>query len=133
MPYWLSTAHWHLQFPQTAVCRRDVNVQIIKGKYDPQTDLCYCPSWSGPNKSGRPNKKDEKRKRGVMDHIEKAGMIKKRKKRMFCQICQKFNHVTKDCYKNSHNLNIPVGAEVDNDLLDVDGDGNTNDGQVGKV
>jgi hypothetical protein len=133
MQFWLSTAHWRLQFPQMAVCRGDVNVQIIKGNYAPQTDLRYCPSWSGPNESGRPNKKEEKRKSGVMDHIEKARTIKNREKRMFCQICQKFNHVTKDCYKNNRNLNFPLGAVVNNDLLGVDGDDNANDGQVGKV
>ena len=57
----------------------DINVLIIKGKYDAQCDVCYCTSWSGPNKLGRPSKKDGKRKHRVMDHIEKVGMKKKEK------------------------------------------------------
>ena len=51
---------------------------------------------------------------------------------MFCQICQKFNHVTKDCYKNNRN-NFPVGAVANNGLLGGDGEDNAIDGQVGKV
>ena len=111
----------------------------MKGKYDPNNDLRYCPSWSGPNKSGRPSKNDGKRKPGVMDAIEKAGK-KKRKKRMFCDLCQKFNHVTKDCYKNNRNIvhqalpNVPIQALQDHhDLMGVDGDIADNDGQTGQV
>ena len=76
MPYWLTTAHWHLQFPQTIVCCGDINVNIIKGKYQAQNDVCYCPTWSGPNKSGRPGKAAGIWKPGLMDHIEKARMRK---------------------------------------------------------
>jgi hypothetical protein len=137
MPYWFSTAHWHLQFHQTVVCRDDINIPIVKGKYDPHNDVCYCPSWSGANKSRRPSKSDGKRKPGVMDAIKKAGR-KKRKKRMFCDLCQKFNHVTKDCYKNNPTLpalpNLPVQAlEENNDLVGADGDMEANDGQIGQV
>ncbi len=111
----------------------------MKGKYDPNNDVCYCPSWLGANKSGRPSKNDGKRKPGVMDAIEKA-VKKKRKKRMFCALCQKFNHVTKDCYKNHPRIipqalpNLPIPANEGNtDLIGADGDMAANDGQTGQV
>ena len=67
-----------------------------------------------------------------MDHIKKAGMKKKRKKQMFCEICLKFNHVTKDCYKNNPNLPLLV-AENNNDILGMDRDAEANNGQIGQV
>ena len=81
---------------------------------------------------GRPSKKDGKRKHGVMDHIEKVGMKKKRKKQMCCKICQKFNHVTKDCYKNNLNHDLPV-ADVNNNLLGVGGADDARYSQIGKI
>ena len=110
----------------------DINVLIIKGKYDAQCDVCYCTSWSGPNKLGRPSKKDGKRKHGVMDHIEKVGMKKKRKKQMCCKICQKFNHITKECYKNNLNQDLPV-ADVNNNLLGAGIADDARDSQIGKI
>ena len=74
-----------------------------------------------------------------MDAIEKSGK-KKRKKRMFCALCQKFNHVTKDCYKNNPRIiqqalpHLPIPADVgNNDLMGADGDTAANDGQTGQV
>ena len=128
MPYWLTTAHWRLQFPQTVVCRGDININIIKGKYQADNDIRYCPSWSGPNKSGRPSKSAGKRKPGLMDHIEKAGMKKPRKKRMYCSICQKFNHMTKNCYKNNVVNPVMMMAAAAND-----GNGDVVEGQEGRV
>ncbi len=59
---------------------------------------------------------------------------------MFCELYQKFNHITKDCYKNNPNLtlpalpNLPVPAlEENNDLMDADGAAEANDGQIGQV
>ncbi len=37
-----------------------------------------------------------------MDAIENAS--RKRKKKMWCNICHKFNHNTRDCFKNPSNL-----------------------------
>ena len=37
-----------------------------------------------------------------MDHVEESAKKKrKRKSRMFCKICQRFNHNTEACWKNS--------------------------------
>ena len=71
-------------------------------------------SWGG--KKGRP-KKDERRKT-IMDHIkESAKKKRKRVNRMYCSICEKFNHNTKDCFKNqvegvSGGINIDLGATI---------------------
>ncbi len=43
-----------------------------------------------------------------MDHIEESAKKKrKRTNRMFCSLCEKFNHNTKNCYKNKVD-----GAEI---------------------
>ena len=101
MPYWLTTAHWRLQFPENSVSRGNITISAIKSKYSPDDMICYCPDWSAPKKAGRP-KKDAGRKPGVMDAIENAS--RKRKKKMWCNICHKFNHNTRDCFKNPSNL-----------------------------
>ena len=67
-----------------------------------------------------------------MDHIEKAGMKKKRKKRMFCEICQKFNHVTKNCYKNNQNQ-VQQMVDLGNDPLVADGEVGARDGEIGII
>ena len=78
--------------------------------------LRYCPAWSAAAKKGRP-KKDERRKT-IMDHIkESAKKKRKRVNRMYCSICEKFNHNTKDCFKNQvegvlGGINIDLGATI---------------------
>ena len=53
-----------------------------------------------------------------MDHIEESAKKKrKRTNRMYCSICEKFNHNTKDCYKKqvegvSGGINFDLGAEI---------------------
>ena len=53
-----------------------------------------------------------------MDHIEESTKKKrKRTNQMFCSICEKFNHNTKDCYKKqvegvSGDINFDWGAEI---------------------
>ena len=53
-----------------------------------------------------------------MDHIEESAKKKrKRTNRMYCSICEKFNHNTKDCYKKqvegvSDDINFDLGAEI---------------------
>ena len=100
MPHWYSTAWWRRQFPEDSVCRGDISVKSVKKKYPADDTLKYCPDWAAPRKSGRP-KKDEKRKRGVMDAV-----AKRRRKFLWCDICHKFNHNTRDCYKNEDNWSI---------------------------
>ena len=98
MPSWLSTSVWRSQFPEDSVCRGDISIQSVKNKYPPDDTLRYSPDWAAPKKAGRP-KKDAKRKLGVMDEV-----ARKRKKTLWCEICHKFNHNTRDCFKNPSNL-----------------------------
>jgi len=49
-----------------------------------------------------------------MDHIASAGK-RKRKKRMLCTICQKFNHNTADCCKNKSKRQKKTGSNSNND------------------
>ncbi len=56
MPYWWSMAHWRCQFPIDTVVNTNLTMTMIKGKFDPHHDVCYCPDWSAPNKAGAPKK-----------------------------------------------------------------------------
>ena len=53
-----------------------------------------------------------------MDHTEESAKKKrKRTNQMYCSICEKFNHTTKDCYKKqvqgvSGDINVDWGAEI---------------------
>ena len=53
-----------------------------------------------------------------MDHIEESAKKKcKRTNRMFCSICETFNHNTKVCYKHhvagvSGDINYDLGAKI---------------------
>jgi hypothetical protein len=100
MPHWYSTEWWRRQFSEDSVCRGDVSIKSVKNKYPANDTLKYCPDWAAPRKSGHP-KKDEKRKRGVRDAV-----AKRRRKLLWCDICHKFNHNTRDCYNNEDNWSI---------------------------
>jgi hypothetical protein len=121
MPYWWRTDHWRTQFPQDVTCIGSVNLRLIMSKYNPEGDIRYFPDWLAPNKAGRPKK--NQRKIGVADHI--ANMPKKRRKRMFCTFCQKFNHNDIDCFQN------PINARAQDDEPEA-ADMNV-DGQAGWV
>ena len=59
-----------------------------------------------------------------MDHI-KVASNKKRKRRvkMFCKICEKWNHTTLQCFKNPYNCKLDKTIEaVDEKWDDEDGD-----------
>ena len=83
--------------------------------YTPDDSLrcTTMPEFLAPNKSGRPKKKNA-RKMGIMDHIASAGK-RKRKKRMFCLKCQKFNHDTAVCWKNKSKRQKKTGSNSNND------------------
>jgi len=134
MPLWWTTEQWRNQYPKDAAMRCDVDMTSIKRKFSPDNTLRYCPAWSAPGKKGRP-KKDARRK-GIMDHIQDSGKKKrKRTNRMYCSICQKYNHNTADCIKNPLNKlsTQPDDNEVEVvDLLQSKSDGD-DDGQEGKV
>ena len=121
MPHWLSTTTWRNQFPEDSVCRGDVSIMSVKNKYPSNDLLRYCPQWATPKKAGRP-KKDAKRAKGVMVMVVKN----KRRKVMWCEICHKFNHNTRDCFKNPANLQLALA----NYLGAVE---NYEEGKVGEV
>ena len=130
MPSWLSTSIWRSQFPEDSRCRGDVSIQSVKNKHQADDQIRYAPDWSAPKKAGRP-KKDAKRKPGVMDEV-----ARKRKKTLWCEICHKFNHNTRDCFKNPSNLPtieyslLPEVTENLNLMGDVDDDGGMKIGAV---
>ncbi len=74
-------------------------MRLVMSKYNPEEDIRYCPDWLAANKTGRPKK--NQRALGVTNHIQSK--TKKRKKKMLCSICNKFNHNTVDCYQNPNN------------------------------
>jgi len=51
---------------------------------------------------------------GVMDHIASAGK-RKRKNRLFCSKCHKFNHNTADCWNNNIKRQKKTGSNSNND------------------
>jgi hypothetical protein len=116
MPLWWTTAQWRNQFPIEATMRSDISMNAIKTRHARDELLRYCPVWSAAAKKGRP-KKHERRK-SIMDHIEESAKKKrKRTKRMYCSICEKFNHNTKDCYKKqvegvSGDINFDLSAQI---------------------
>jgi hypothetical protein len=101
MPYWLSSTTWHKQFPEDCDCRSDISIMSVKNKYQGNDLIHYCPQWAVPKKAGHP-KKDAKRSKGVMDIVAQN----KRRKIMWCEICHKFNHNTRDCFKNPANFQL---------------------------
>ena len=85
----------------------------IKATHHPDDKLRYCPGFVSVKK-GRPKKND--RKMSVMDHIEEAANKKrKRRKKMFCKICHKFNHDTTECFKNPQNQ-LKCAGEMNGDF-----------------
>ncbi len=99
-------------------CRADIVISTIKDKYTPDKTLCYCPAWMAAKKKGR--SKGNVRKKSVMDHVaESAKKKRKRRARMFCKICQKFNHNTEDCRKNTKNKGGNNDNEDGLDVLDM--------------
>jgi len=109
MPYWLTTAHWRAQYPLELDCKANVTIASFKESHSPDVSLHYCPSWVGSKKKGRP--KSGGREKSVTDHVRESGKkSRNRRVRMFCTLCQKFNHDTKDCFKN------PLNNMGDNDV-----------------
>jgi hypothetical protein len=68
----------------------------------PDNKIMYCPSWSAPNKVGRP--KNNERRKSV---LEMAGVMKVTKKpkltMRFCQLCHKSSHATNECWELEKN------------------------------
>jgi len=105
MPYWWRTEQWQLQFPDDVTAECNVSMETIQEDGTPNTNVKYCPSWSGPNKAGRPKKNE--RKKSV---LEKAGVRKATKTRnvimKFCQICHRSSHVANHCWELEKNADV---------------------------
>ena len=130
MPFWLSTTHWRKQYPENVSCNGTVNIRLVMSKYNPEDNIRYCPDWLAPKKAGRPKKNH--RELGVSDHVESGA--KKRKKKMFCKLCHKFNHDTIDCYRNPNNARNDQGIpEHDDGQPFGSGEGGGRDGDTGVV
>ena len=102
MPYWWTTAHWRAQYADGVECRADIDIGTIKNQHTPDKRLCHCPAWTAGKKKGRPKK--NVREKSIMDHIQESAKKKrKRKDRMWCEICHRFNHNTDACKKITTN------------------------------
>ncbi len=103
MPYWWRTDHWQLQLQKDITAECNISIETIREDGKPNSNIRYCPSWSAPNKSGRP-KKNERRK----SVLEKAGVMKVTKKpklmMRFCQVCHKGSHVANECWELAKNV-----------------------------
>ena len=78
MPFWHTRAQWQLQFPKDELFKADITWANIKKTADANEHIRYCPTWSAPNKKGRP--KNNVRKLGISDHIKQAGAKRRKKK-----------------------------------------------------
>ncbi len=115
MPYWLTSAHWKAQYTADVNCRTDVLMNAIKATSNPEDDLCYCPAWTAGKKKGWPKKNICQK--SVVDLIEKSSNNKcKLRRMMFCNICQKFNHTTADCFKNPANQLQIIGEAMESEV-----------------
>ena len=105
MPYWWRTDHWRLQFPRDVMAECNISIETIREDGIANPNIRYCPSWSAPNKSGRPKKND--RRKSV---LEKAGVTKVAKKpklmMRFCQVCHKGSHVANECWELAKNAEL---------------------------
>jgi hypothetical protein len=117
MPYWWRTDQWQLQLQKDVTAECNISIETIREDGKPDSNIRYCPSWSAPNKSGRP-KKNERRK----SVLEKAGVMKVTKKpkimMRFCQVCHKGSHVANECWELPKNAEKrPVGWQSELDKL----------------
>ena len=79
-------------------CPTIESIQAVRETSTKDELLRNCPLWTAARKKGRP--KENEREKSVADHIAESGKKRKRKKRLFCRICHKFDHNTNDCFKN---------------------------------
>ena len=100
MPFWWTTTQWQEQFPLDVRAQFYTNMDVIRDTYKADDSMRYCPSWSAPNKAGRPSKGKR-----MLSVLEKAQGKKKKPKPLtrFCQICRGFSHQTIDCWHQERN------------------------------
>jgi hypothetical protein len=113
IPGCMTKAFWKEQYAQIVQCHAASMSDIkVNYNYTPDDSLRCMPEVLAPNKTGYPKKNAHCK--GVTDHIESAGK-RKRKKKMFCTICQKFNHKTADCWMNKSKRQEKTGSNSNND------------------
>jgi hypothetical protein len=125
MPYFWSTAHWQTQYSLDVDCKTDISIKGVKATAFKNKKLRYCPDWSASNKPGHPKKSDK-----VLTLTEKmvlasSGKKRKRRVKLFCKICEKFNHTTAECFKN------PINRKLDETLVTVAAASEDEDGDEG--
>ncbi len=83
-----------------------MSIKSVKATARHDEKLQYCPDWSARDKTGRPKKSDKIMT--LTDKMKLASSSKKRKhqNKLYCNICEKFNHNTAQCYKNPMNRNL---------------------------
>ena len=110
MPYWWTTEHWQQQYLMEVNCRTDISLKTLKTMSNADDMLRYCPAWMAPKKAGRP--KANVREKSLNDLIKESAKKKRnRRTKMFCKICEKFNHNTVDCYNNPANKKRKIAKQ----------------------
>jgi hypothetical protein len=118
MPHYWTTALWKIQYAEDIVANTNINISSVIAKYRPNEKLKYCPDWSMGKKRGRSKKRETQitvMERGAASSHKK----RKRRVKMWCEICEKWNHTTLQCWKNPGNY---VNRELEtslNAILDV--------------
>jgi hypothetical protein len=94
------TTQWQEQFPQDVRAQIYTNMDVIRDTYKADDSMRYCPSWSAPNKAGRPSKGKRK-----LSALEMAQGKEKKPKPLtrFYQICRGFSHQTINCWHQERN------------------------------
>jgi hypothetical protein len=105
MPFWWTRAQWQAQFPRESVAVCHANMEVIMADYEPDDNNRYCPSWSAPNKAGRPPK--GKRRLSAIEVAQgKKRSAPKKPLTRFCQICRGFSHRATDCWLQEKNKDL---------------------------
>jgi hypothetical protein len=114
MPYFWTTAQWQIQYPLDLDCDTEISFNALKKVSQADDTVRYCPDWSTANKSGR--RKNSEKQLSVSERMQLDSGKKKRKRRvkLYCAICHKFNHNTADCFKN------PINCTLDDRSVEYD-------------
>jgi hypothetical protein len=127
MPFFWSTAQWQIQYSLDVDCRTDISINTLKGMARQDKKLRYCPDSSASNKPGRLKKSDKVMT--LTDKMELASSGKKRKRqaKLYCQICDKWNHTTAKCFKN------PINCNLEDTLGNISVTSNDKEGEEGSA
>ena len=118
MPWWWRREQWQKQLPKDVYPSCSHTIQRIKENHLPDYTIHYAPDWIARKKSGRPKdaarkksglvvamaKSRKKMKRTDSSGDDKIAKKKKREGRIHCELCEKFNHKSKDCTLLQHRV-----------------------------